>query len=251
MRIGETIEWIKAGTFYMSEWSTPMNGLEATFTARDVVDRMHEVYAGAKSGTLYSIALAGLEQAGIPLTSEGSVQYHLDDSLKSITTDFSAEQQEYSVAEVLQMVANAGCCVMYQDRNGIFRIEPASTEVTDYEVSADVSFSHPEYTISKELKAVSVNNGMGYAENNPVGEVQTIDNPLINTAVNAKRVAEWIRDAIKDRKTISGEFRADVRLDALDKISVNSKYADQTVRITNITYDLTGGFKGTYTGRVV
>ena len=251
MRVGENIEWIKGGMFYMSEWNTPMNGLEASFTARDVVDRMHDVYTGTKVGTLYEIALAGVEQAGIPLTSDGTVQYYVDESLKNTSTDFTSDTSEYTIAEVLQMVANAGCCVMHQDRNGIFRIEPIGTEETDYVISSDVSFAHPEYEISKELKAVSVNNGMGYAENSPVGEIQTIDNPLIVSTENAQRVAEWIRGVLSTRKKISGEFRADVRLDALDKILVNSKYAEQKVRITDITYDLTGGIKGTYSGRVV
>ena len=251
MKNGGSIEWIKAGTFYMSEWSTPMNGLEATFTARDVVDRMNEVYAGVRVGTLYDVALAAIEQAGIPLTSDGSVQYYVDGSLRNYSTDFSTDDSEYTVGEILQMVANAGCCVLYQDRGGIFRIEPISTDDTDYVISSDVSYSHPEYTISKELKAVSVNDGMGYAENSTVGEVQTIKNPLINSAENAQRVAEWIRDTLATRKTISGEFRADVRLDALDKVSVGSKYAERDVRITDITFELTGGFKGTYTGRVV
>lgn len=251
MMIGGSIEWINAGTFYMSEWTTPMNGLEATFVARDVVDRMNDVYSGIRVGTLRDIALAAMEQAGIVISSDASVQYYVDASLTSINTDFSSSDNEFTVGEVLQMVANASCCVMYQDRSGVLRIEKESEDMTDYSISQNVSYSHPEYTISKELKAVSVNNGMGYAENSSVGEIQTIDNPLIIDTDTAQRVAEWIRDTLATRKTISGEFRADVRLDALDKINISSKYADRTVRITDITYELTGGLRGIYTGRVV
>ena len=251
LRTGENIEWINAGTFYMSEWTTPMNGLEATFVARDVVDRMNDVYSGIRVGTLRDIALAAMEQAGIVISSDASVQYYLDASLSSINTDFSQDDSEYTIGEILQMVANASCCVMYQDRNGILRIEKENEDMTDYSIKQNVSYSHPEYTISKELKAVSVNNGMGYAENSTVGEIQTIDNPLIKDTTTAQRVAEWVRDTLSTRRTISGEFRADVRLDALDKINISSKYADRTVRITDIAYELTGGFKGIYTGRVV
>lgn len=244
MMVGSSIEWINAGTFYMTEWTTPMNGLEATFVARDVVDRMNDVYSGIRVGTLRDIALAAITQAGIDLSS-------VDASLADINTDISTSDSEYTIGEILQMVANAGCCVMYQDRLGVLRIEKASENMTDYNISQDVSYAHPEYTISKELKAVSVNNGMGYAVNSTVGEIQTIDNPLIIDTDTAQRVAEWIRDTLATRKTISGEFRADVRLDALDKINISSKYADRTVRITDITYELTGGLKGIYTGRVV
>ena len=244
MKVGNSVEWINAGTFYMTEWTTPMNGLEATFVARDVIEFMNAEYTGARKGTLFNIAFAALGLAGI-------TDFYLDSSLNNISTDFSANTNSYTISEILQMVANAGCCVIYQDRSGVLRIEKTSESMTDYNISQDISYAHPEYTISKELKAVSVNNGMGYAENSTVGEIQTIDNPLIIDTDTAQRVAEWIRDTLATRKTISGEFRADVRLDALDKINISSKYADRTVCITDITYELTGGLKGIYTGRVV
>ena len=244
MKVGNSIEWINAGTFYMTEWTTPMNGLEATFVARDVIEFMNAEYTGARKGTLFNIAFAALGLAGI-------TDFYLDSSLNNISTDFSANTNSYTISEILQMVANAGCCVIYQDRSGVLRIEKASESMTDYNISQDISYAHPEYTISKELKAVSVNDGMGYAANSTVGEIQTIENPLIIDTDTAQRVAEWIRDTLATRKTISGEFRADVRLDALDKINISSKYADRTVRITDITYELTGGLKGIYTGRVV
>lgn len=251
IQIGGEIEWIKAGTFYMSEWSTPSNGLEASFTARDSIDFMNKPYTGMRSGTLYDIAIAALEQADLPLMSDGSLMYRVDESLKNHTTDFTADDDEYIISEVLQMVANAGKCVMFQDREGILRIKPLDETLTDYVIEQNISFSHPEYDITKELKAVSVNDGLGYAENSAKGEVQTVKNPLITTAEDAQEVAEWAAGTIKNRKTITGDFRADVRLDAMDKVMVESKYADKQVQITEITYSFNGGFRGTYKGRVV
>lgn len=250
MKVGNSTEWIDGGTFYMSEWSTPMNGLEATFTARDSIDFMNAVYTGPRSGTLYDIAIAALTQADLPLLETGEVRYSVDNRLKNYTTDFSADNEAYIISEILQMVANAGQCVMYQDRTGVLRIEPLDETLTDYEITQDVSYAHPEYDITKELKAVSVNDGLGYAENNTIGEVQTMKNPLITTASNANAVASWAKGIIKDRKTMSGSYRADIRLDALDKVTVESKYATKEVQITEINYSFTGGFKGTYKGRV-
>ena len=250
MRVGDTTEWIDGGTFYMSEWSTPMNGLEATFTARDSIDFMNAVYTGTRKGTLYDIAIAALVQADLPLMEDGSNRYYVDNSLKNYTTDFSADDDEYIISEILQMVANAGQCVMYQDREGVLRIEKLNETLKDYSITQDVSYAHPEYDITKELKAVSVNDGLGYAENNTVGEVQTMKNPLITTTANANAVASWAKGIIKDRKTMSGSYRADIRLDALDKVTVESKYATKEVQITEINYSFNGGFKGTYKGRV-
>ena len=251
LKVGDVVEWIDGGTFYMSEWSTPMNGLEATFTARDSIDFMNAPYTGIKTGTLYDIAIAALVQADLPLMDDGSVRYHVDESLKNFTTDFSADSSEHLISEILQMVANAGKCVMYQDRTGVLRIEVADNSLKDYTISQDISYAHPEFEITKGLKAVSVNDGLGYAENSTVGEIQTMKNPLITTAANANEVAAWARDTIKNRKTISGSYRADVRLDALDRVTVESKYSTKEVQITEINYSFTGGFKGTYKGRVI
>ena len=250
MKVSGITEWIDGGTFYMSEWSTPMNGLEATFTARDSIDFMNAVYTGTRKGTLYDIAIAALVQADLPLLENGEVRYSVDNRLKNYTTDFTTDDNAYIISEILQMVANAGQCVMYQDREGVLRLEKLNEALTDYAITQDVSYEHPEYDITKELKAVSVNDGLGYAENNTVGEVQTMKNPLITTESNANAVATWAKDIIKNRKTMSGSFRADIRLDALDKVTVESKYATKEVQITEINYSFNGGFKGTYKGRV-
>lgn len=253
MDVNGHIEWIKGGTFWLSEWSTPSNGMEATFTARDAVEFMVGIYTGPRIGTLYDVAVAALEQADLPVLDDGSPRYLVDMGLQNITTDFSGDD-EYSIAEMLQMVAHAACCVFYQDRDGVIHIEPRSTRYSGYVIDKNVSYAHPEYTINKPLKAVSVAYGEETAlvDVNSRGEVQTVDNPLIITEADALRVGGVAAELLKNRKVISGEFRADVRLDALDNIVVTSKYASNVIQITDIKYSTTGGaFKGAYTGRVV
>ena len=82
--------------------------------------------------------------------------------------------------------------------------------------------------------------------------MQTVENEFIKTAADAKKVAARTADVLKGRQTISGEFRADPRLCALDVVTAENKYADNEVAITEIKYTTTGGaFKGAYTGRIV
>jgi hypothetical protein len=251
-RIGSSVEWIKAGTFYMSEWNTPSNGMEASFTARDILEFCGEVYTGTRSGSVLSIAKAALEQSGIAENA-----YVLDEAvLSAVNTNFSEDGGEYTCAEVLQMCANAACCCLWQCRDGILHMEPVGVELTDYvigQLSGGVnnSYQHPEFTLTKELKAVNVNQGLGAAVNSATGNVQTVDNPLIVSSSVANAVAEWCRDCLKNRKIISGEFRADPRLDALDTITVVSKYGSNAVQVTNIKYTYGGAFRGTFTGRVI
>ena len=249
--INGEMEWIRAGTFYMSEWDTPSNGITASFTARDLLEFCTEVYEGPNSGTLLEVAQAALEQSGIPADSVA-----LSPSLANIQTSFAEDEAENTCAEMLQMVANAGCCCIWQDRNGILRIEPLNTTLTDYVIGTmenglSNAYEHPEFTLSKELKSVRVNSGQGEAIHSNTGMVQEVSNPLIVDEATANAVAEWCKDCLKGRKTLSGTFRADPRLDALDKVTVVSKYSSSPVYITSIKYDYNGAFRGTYEGRVV
>lgn len=247
--IDGAIEWIRAGTFYMSEWNTPSNGLEASFTARDILEFCGDVYAGVRSGTALEIVKAALEQSGV----EQSTYVLDEDALSAVNTSF---EDDYTCTDVLQMCANAARCCLWQCRDGILHIEPVGIELSDYvigQLSGGVnnSYAHPEFELTKELKSVDVNRGMGVAVNSVTGNVQTVDNPLIIDADTANAVAEWCRDCLKNRKIISGEFRADPRLDALDTITVLSKYGSNTVQITNIKYTYNGAFRGAFTGRVM
>lgn len=255
MRVDGATEWIKGGTLWLSEWNTPANGLEATFTAKDCLTFMNDAYAGTRSGTLFDIATAAFMQAELPVMFDGSERFYVDNSLKGLSTDFSKENTEYTVLDVLEMVAHAGCCVFFQDRDGKVRIEPHNENVTDYAIKQFHSYSHPEISISKPLKAVEVSYGDQQKEMFVVattGETQTVTNEFIKTAADAQRVAARTADVLEERKTISGEFRADPRLSALDIVTVDSKYAENKVAITEIKYSTTGGaFKGTYSGRIV
>lgn len=250
-KIDDSIEWIKAGTFYMSEWDTPTNGITATFTARDLVEFMNGKFV-ATSGTftLTQLATQAFTQAGLPTLPDGTNRWEIDASLGAISVTINPAEFDYTIAEVLQLCANAACCVLYQDRNGKMRIEPLSTVLTDYLIDGFVSHTNPEYSISKELKSVDVNKNMGTVENSVAGETQPIENPLIQNATVANAVAAWVKDCLKGRKTLSGTYRPDPRLDALDRITTKNKYAENTAVITNIKYTYNGAFKGEYTGRV-
>ena len=207
--IDGAVEWIPGGTFYLSEWNTPSNGVTASFTARDLLEFMIDVpYTGIRSGTLYDVISAVVTEASLPYGAE----VYIDSSLRSFPTDFSADESEYSLAEVLQMAANAGGCVVHQDRDGTLRIERLSTPLSGYTVSDNWAYSFPGISLSKPLKAVKVSYGENSSHTTKVadtGETQTVDNPLITTPVVARHVAQQVAMVLSERQTISGSFRAD------------------------------------------
>ena len=247
--IDGTVEWIPAGTFYLSEWRVPNNGLEASFVARDIFEYLlNETYTGGTSGKLSDLIWDAFDSAGIP----DDFVYILDPSLDNYSA--TLPEGEHTCAEIVQMCANAAGCVIFQDRNGVLHIEPLNKVHTNAVIPLTLSYSHPEIELSKPLKNVAVS----YGENNyslsvgSAGETQTVSNPLIGSAAQAEFVAKWVRDTLTTRKTVSGEYRADPRLDVFDIVAVASKYGDlQNVALTSIRYDFNGSFRGNYTGRLL
>lgn len=261
-----SVEWIKGGTFYLSEWSAKQNGLQAEFTARDLLEFMSATYREShnlSSRTLYDLAERVLVAADLPLNGDGTVKWVIDESLKSITT--KAPLPEDTLANCLQLIANAGECVMYQDRGGTLHIEPLRFDNTDYKIDSFNSYSRAEITLSKPIKQVSVKvyaysvgtDGVESTTTDVVvnasttGEVITIDNPLITDTARATSLGAWLATHLGHRMTLESEWRADVRLDALDIVTSENKYHSHQVRMTDIEFKYNGAFRGTGEGKVI
>jgi len=253
-KIGGVKEWISGGMYYLSEWEMPQNGITATFTARDAIEFMQDAYVGSLYGglSLYSIADSAFRQANMPELEAGIDRWIIDDSLKNITAYEWALAEGATIAELLQYVANAGCCVLYQDRSGIFHIEPLDTTPADYAIDGFTSYENAETQYIKQLKAVVISNGDAeYAFTyGTAGDTQTVNNPLISAA-RAQTVANWIHDSLVSRKVMSGNFRPDPRLDALDIVEINTPYTNNNAVITEITYSYNGAFRGKYNARCI
>ncbi len=251
--VNGTVEWIKAGTFYLSEWRVPSNGMEANFSARDIFEYLlNESYTGARSGTLYELVIEAFDSAGVP--EDFVYKEHIDASLKNYSA--TLPDGELTCAVVVQMCANAAGCVVYQDRDGELHIRPQNKANTGYIIPLALSYAHPEIELSKPLKNVSVSYGTGSTYVLPVGntgETQTVDNSLVSTEAQAANIATWVKNTLSTRKTVSGEYRADPRLDLFDVVVVQSdKYGElPNVAITDIKYTFGGSFRGSYKGRVL
>ena len=274
-----TIEWIKGGTFYLSEWDAQQNGISAEFGARDILEFMSSKYTDdtyetvvsddgktrIKERSLYDLAELVLGAANLPEDSK----WEIDESLKNIRT--SAPLPYDTIANCLQLIANAGCCVLYPDREGKIHIKPidkVSGENTDYKVSAFNSYLKPEITLAKpirriyvkmydytivdgEIKSESAEASLGVTVGIN-GELITVDNPLITKSpTHWLSVAEWMSAYLKNRMTLKTVTRADVSIDALDIISNQNEFATNKMRMTNVRFEYNGAFRGTCEGRVI
>lgn len=244
------VEWISGGVFYLSDWETPQNGITAMFKARDGLEFMSDIYTGPTEGTLYRIARAAFRQANLPLMEDGSERWEIHPSLERMYIPSPVDLQDSTIAEVLQYVANAACCVLYQDRNGKFHLTPLSVRMTDYTIDRFNSYQNSEMVLSKPLKAVDVNRGQYILSVAKKGETQPIANPLIPDS-QAPAVAKWAAEYLANRRVLSGDFRADPRLDPLDIITNVNQFSTSRAVVTEVKLSYNGAFRGSYKARGV
>lgn len=269
-------EWIPGGVFYLSEWRTSPNGLEANFTARDILEYMIDTpYTGDVSGTLYDIAQRAIAEADLPFDSEADAEPFVvgESTLGSavlglpvvLSVNISEELKNYSVGDIeydgndtvaviLQKCANAAGCVLYQGRDAALVIGKLAYEDTGYVIPTKLSYSYPEIEFSRPIKNVSVTYSGSEVSLYPfssTGETQTLNNDFIKTKEQADVVAKWVCDTLRTRQQIRGEYRGDPRMDIFDVVNVESKYGTIAgVVLTDIKYTFTGAFRTVYSGYV-
>ena len=252
--VNGTVEWIKAGTFYLSEWYAPPNGIEARFVARDIFEFM----MGVEMREARTANISALISSAIP--AGFSVVY--DSRLPNYSYAYAPDSENDTAAEMVQKCANAVGAILRYNRDGILYIEPLKQATSEYiylgnttGIPLALCYSYPEITLSKPLKEMAIDYGgeSPYVLNvSANGEQQTLTNEYIANETNAARVAQWVSSILKNRKTISGEYRADPRLDLYDIVRVEDRYGRLlNVAITNIRYDFNGSFRGSYTGRIL
>lgn len=132
-----TIEWLPGATLYLKEWSA--DDEEMDFSATDRFDGMNNMYYRgqyrADGISLYNLAVDVFTDAGVD-----SREYWIDPYLQGIKV-FNP-MPVVSHKEALQLIANAGRCVLYQDRTGNIFLK--SSFVPDMVSSSDneTFFSH-------------------------------------------------------------------------------------------------------------
>lgn len=277
-----TIEWIKGGVFYLSEWNAKMNGMTADFTARDLFGFMSDIVPDSDipgepiSGYrgLGYLAEELLNRANLPSGGSSDHRWVISDSLRSIRCDAPVDAD--TIANNLQLLANAGKCVLYQDRDGIIHIEPRNNEDADYEISHFNSYTKSESSLSMPVKQVRVKKyaysvgpapdyelqsrvekEISYPADEDIpsgvyGETIIVDNPFVCVYdEDALGVAEWMYNYLNNRVTLESSWRADVRMDALDIVRNRDDYNTNRVCMTDVEYTYNGAFRATGKGKVI
>lgn len=172
--------------------------------------------------------------------------------------------EEKNVAEFVQQCLATYGETVWQSADGILIMaDPMVGKILgDYVISADTSYSHPEVELAKPLKNVNIVQHYEHTFSPTTavytvgisGEDITVDCPYLwyyetnrSNRLAAKHIDWW-----KNREVVSGEFRADPRLELFDVVTVETKYGTLSpVMITYVKYTYNGSFRGTYEGKVI
>lgn len=131
------IEWIKMHSLYVSEWSA--DDSSATITAVDILKYLDEKYykgINYEDGiSLYDLAVLVLTDAGL-----NEDEYYIDSYMKKVYVHNPLPNVTHK--EALQIIANAGRCIMDYDRNGKIRIRAAFKPTYDTTSNGETYYSN-------------------------------------------------------------------------------------------------------------
>ena len=142
-----TVEWLPGATVNLREWSA--DDEEMSFSATDRFEDLDGTYYKGKYRqegiSLYDLAVDVMEDAGIdPRT------YWFDSYLNDVIVHNPMPVVPHR--EALQLIANAGRCILYQDRSG--KIFMKSSFLPDMAASSDnqTYFSHADRILDESAK---------------------------------------------------------------------------------------------------
>ena len=241
---------ISGGRYYVSDVDAVNN--RTSFVAKTILGFM-KTQVGDLTGTAAEVAAAVIRAAELDdAVPSDDISYSLDSSLNSVDIEIRASDN-YTQAEVLQLISNACGCVLYTDRIGTIVIKPLEQFTENYVLSGKISYEFPKVKVLEKTGRINMyyDHGSGYVSTNSTirqsGATQTVTNPAIVDDFDAMD-ALWHMFQFNQvaRKRITGNFRADPRIDLFDVVAVPYLNKVAVCCITKINFTFNGAWRGTY-----
>lgn len=108
----DSVEWLQVASVYLSDWKSQKGAMN--FNAKDIFAFMTDKYSAGNTihtRTLYDDAKSVLTDYGLEPD-----EYEIDECLKDVV--ITNPLPEASHAQCLQLIANAGRCILYQNKDG-------------------------------------------------------------------------------------------------------------------------------------
>jgi hypothetical protein len=229
--------YIPLGRYYLMDWKSEEGSMTATFTARTSLDLMESyTYENtvANSWTLGTFAEALFNYCNVS-------NYKIDPFLYSIGTNGLANKTNCKT--ILQMIAQAGTCNIFVDRNGIINLKKIDTITSSQDViDFNNTYAEPQIQLEKIVKTVEVTyfddldtNYVYSITDGSINEGELISitgNTLINSTYTADLVANWIFNQKNQRRAIYNiNFRGNPSHELGDVVEIQNSYGTNTLAI--------------------
>lgn len=225
---GPSTEYIELGKYYLMDWTSDEGSLTATFTARNVIDIMtsydYENLTVKSNYTLYDMAEDIFTLCGV-------INYEIDVALQSISTNGLVKKN--NCRNILQLIAIAGMCNVYVDRDSKLIIKQSPLVLGDSVdiIDMDNMYKEPKIELDKIVKSVEVayyndinTKQLITINNTDKGEALKVDNTLINTVGHATNVANWILSQRNYRAIYTANWRGNPAHELNDVVIIEDAY---------------------------
>lgn len=250
---------IDGGRYFISEVKPLQNGKQYQFVAQSLLGFMTEKADIPISETYNAreMAKAVIEQAiasqGVPIASDKTVYDVLEcdfDALAEIEVEYQMHVDNYSLAEILQLIAAMSGNMLFVDRNGKIHIEPTNTVTEHYVLSNKVLYKQTDIDYAPRIGNVTVQCSHGSFvigtdyEGDKIGGTQIVTIPILDDEQTASDMCDFIYDRlVNGRKRFKATCRFDPALDLFDVIVVPFRDAVISAIVTGINANFNGGWK--------
>ncbi len=205
-----SVEWMPGSTYYVDGSPTAESSSvlsKATFNTVSKLQSLTDIYDEGvydpNGRTLYELAESLMQWAGVK-DGNGHSLYILADSLKNYTVTAPLPVQQ--VRELLQLIANAGMCILHTDRDGKIVFAPRSNKESAFQYTGnDVKSKAPTVKKYPYLKNLTVM-ASSYA---PASNEEELTSINVSNAAETEYLVEF-------------DAATDVNVTAMDGLSVDS-----------------------------
>ena len=111
-KINGSIEWIKGGTFYLSEWNSNQSKRTISFVAKSILDTMTDNYYGGLVNDYQN-------EYGLQLLYDVTKKYHILCNFQDFYYEIYNPIPKTTFAEALQITAQYHCSHLIVERDGM------------------------------------------------------------------------------------------------------------------------------------
>lgn len=243
---------IDGGVYYISSVDSDSYQRKFTITAASILAFMTEKLMDVNgvmfaSELLYHVISQANNSKYVP---SNSIPVEYDSSLDNITVEFNSSDN-YSLAETLQLIANACSCILYVDRQGVIQIQKLNDTTEHYVLSGKILYEPLIVEFSDRIGNIELSSNHGQTttrtqfEGDNIGALQKATNVILNDDDNVIDIAIDMLYKLKAAsKTYTANCRVDPALDLFDMIVVPYGKTVVPACVVGINAEFNGAWKG-------